>query len=100
MVDFLLVGVRFIVGLADTLGNDLRITLLVASVFAVCALHAGRIFEEIAAERTAHDVVELLSDEFVTLFLVDLFLALTNGTLTVETDIVHSAVFHLFGYCR
>ena len=41
VIDLLFVGVRFIVGLADTFGDDLGITFGVAGVLAICALHAS-----------------------------------------------------------
>lgn len=97
MVDLLLVRIGFVVCLADTLGDDLGIALAVAGILAISTLHAGRILQEIAAKSTAHDVVELLGDEFVTLLLVNLFLLLSNSTLTVQTDIERAAVLHLLG---
>lgn len=87
MVDLFLVRVRFRVGLADTLGDDTGITLGVAGVFAVLALHAGRIFEEVAAKSTAHDVVKLLLDELVPIHLVHIFFPLSNSTLSAKTKI-------------
>ena len=98
MVDLLLVRVGFVVGLANTLGHNLGVALLVAGVFAVGTLHTRSILEEFSAQRTAHDVVELLGNELVALFLVDFLLLLANGTLTVETDIERSAVLQLLGY--
>jgi hypothetical protein len=98
VVDLLLVGIRFVVGLADTLGDDLGIALSVTGIFAVGTLHAGRIFQEITAKRTAHDVVELLGDKLVTLLFVNLLLLLSDGTLTVETDIERTAILQLLGY--
>lgn len=98
VVDLLLVGVRFVVGLADTLGDDLWITLSVTGIFTVGTLHAGSIFQEIATKRTTHDVVELLCDKLVTLLLVNLLLLLSDGTLTVETNIERAAILQLLGY--
>lgn len=98
VVDLLFVGVRFVVGLADTLGDDLWIALSVTGIFTVGTLHAGSIFQEITTKCTAHDVVELLSDKFVTLLLVNLLLLLSDGTLTVETDIEGAAILQLLGY--
>ena len=96
MVDLLFVGVRLVVGLADTFGNDLGITFGVAGVLAIRALHAGRVFEEVSAECTAHDVIELLLDEFVALLLVDLFLLLPDRTLSVKTNVKGSFAAGLF----
>jgi hypothetical protein len=97
VIDFLLVRVCLVVGFADTLRDDLRVALSVASVFAVGALHASRIFQEIAAKSTTHDVVELLRNELVTLLFVDFFLSLSDCTLTVETDVERSSILQLFG---
>lgn len=97
MVDPLFIGVGLVVRLADTFCDHLSVTLLVASVLAVCALHACGVLEEISTQGTAHDVVELLGDKLVTLLFVDLFLFLAHGTLSVETDIEGAAIFQLFG---
>lgn len=97
MVDLLFVRVRLIVCFADTLGDDLGIALLMAGVLAVSTLHAGGIFQEIAAKCAAHDVVKLLRDELVALLLVDLLLLLPNSTLTIETNIERTSVFQLLG---
>lgn len=97
MVDLLLVGVGFVVCLTDTLGDNLRVAFLVASVLAIRALHTRSIFKEFSTKRTAHDVVELLGDEFVALLLVDVIFLLTHGTLTVKTDIEGTTVLQLLG---
>lgn len=97
MIDLLLVWVGFVVGLADTLGNDFRVALFVASVLAVGTLHTRGILEKFSTQRTTHDVVELLGDELVTLLLVNVLFLLAHGTLTVETDVEGTAVFQLFG---
>lgn len=98
VVDLLLVGVGLVVGLADTLGDNLRVAFAMAGVLAICALHTSSVLEEFSAERTAHDVVELLGNELVTLLLVNLFLLLADSTLTVETDVEGTAVLELLGY--
>jgi hypothetical protein len=98
VIDLLLVGIRFVVGLADTLGDDLWIALSVTGIFTVGTLHAGSIFQENTTKCTAHDVVELLGDKLVTLLLVNLLLLLSDGTLTVETDIEGAAILQLLGY--
>jgi hypothetical protein len=97
MVDLFFVRVGLVVGLADTLGDNLGITLLVTGVLAIRTLHACGILEEFSTKRTAHNVVELLRNELVTLLFMDLFLLLTHGTLTVETDVERTAVLQLFG---
>lgn len=98
VVDLLLVGIGFVVGLADTFGDNLRVALLVACILAVGTLHTRSILEKFSAQRTAHDVVELLRNKLVTLLLVNFLLLLSNGTLTVETDIEWAAVLQLLGY--
>lgn len=95
VVDLLLVRIRFRVGLADTLRNHTGIALCVAGIFAIFALHTGRVLEEIAAQSTPHDVVELLLHKLVAVHLMNLFLALANGALSVEADIEGSSVFCL-----
>lgn len=97
VVDLFFVGVRLVVGFADTLGDDLGIAFPVAGVFAVRALHASSILEEVAAKSTSHDIVKLLRDELVALFLVNLLLSLTDCTLTIETNVEWSSVFQLLG---
>ncbi len=82
MVDLLLVRIRLGIALANALGDDTRITLCVASVLAVLALHAGRVLEEVAAKGASHNVVELVLDELMAVHLVDLLLALADGTLS------------------
>jgi hypothetical protein len=97
VVDLLLVGIGLIVGLADTLGDDLGIAFTVASILAVRTLHTRGVLEEISTQRTAHDVVELLGDKLVALLFVDLFLLLAHGTLSVETNIEGTAILQLLG---
>lgn len=97
VIDLLLVGIGLVVRLADTFGDDLGIALAVAGIFAVGTLHAGSILQKVATQGTAHDIVELLRDELVTLLLVDLFLLLAHGTLAVETNVERTAILELFG---
>ena len=98
MVDLFLLWVGLVVCFADTLGDHLGIAFAMASVFAVGALHSSGVFQEVATKSTAHDIVELLRDKFVALLLVDLFLLLSDCTLTVETNVEWSPVLQLFGY--
>ena len=49
VVDLLLVGVRFVVRFADTLGDYLGIALAMAGIFAIRALHPGSVFQKVAA---------------------------------------------------
>lgn len=60
---------------------------------AVGALHAGSVFEEIAAEGAAHDVVEGLLYEFVAVLFHHFFFALSDGSFAAESDIKGSALF-------
>lgn len=95
VIDLLLVRIGLGVGLADTLGDDTGVTLDVASVLAVLALHTGAALEEIAAKGAAHDVVELALDKLVAVHLVDFLLLLTNGTLATKTQVQGTAVLVL-----
>lgn len=92
MVDLLLVGVRLRITLANTLRNDARVALRVAGVLAVLALHPGGVLEELATERAAHNVVELLLDELVAVHLVDVLLALADGSLSPQPEVDGPAV--------
>lgn len=96
VIDFLLVRVCLVIRFADTLRDDFRVALPVASVFAVGALHASSVLQEIAAKGTTHDIVELLRDELVTLLFVDFLLSLSDCTLTVETNVERSSILQLF----
>jgi flagellar basal body P-ring protein FlgI len=48
VVDLLLVGIGLVVGLADTLGDDLGVTFTVASILAVRTLHTCGVLEEVS----------------------------------------------------
>lgn len=87
MIDLCFVWVRFSVRLGDTLRDNFLVAVLVAGELAVGALHTSRIFEEFSAKRTAHDAVELLLDELVSILLVHFFFSLANCTLTAESKI-------------
>lgn len=100
MVDFLLVRIGLVVGFADTLGDNLGVTLAVAGVLAIRTLHASSILKEFSTQCTAHNVVKLLGDELVALLLVNLLLLLANSTLTVKTNVKGTAVLQLFGYIQ
>lgn len=56
-----------------------------AGVSAVFALISGSVEQELVAERTQDDLVELPLDKLVTVHLVYLVLALADGTLTAKT---------------
>jgi hypothetical protein len=100
VIDLLLVRIGLVVGFADTLGNNLGVTLAVAGVLAIRTLHAGSILEEFSTQCTAHNVVKLLGDELVALLLMNLLLLLAHGTLTVKTDVKGTAILQLFGYIQ
>jgi len=97
MIELLFGGIRVRVGLADTFRDHLGIAFLMACILAIFALHTSGIFEEVAAERASHDVVELLNHKLMAVQLVDLFFALANSTLAVEPNIERSPVFVMFG---
>lgn len=97
VVDLLLVWVGLVVCLADTLCDNLGVALAVTGVLAIRALHACSILEEFSAQRTAHDVVELLGDKLVALLFVNLLLLLAHGTLTVQTNVERTTVLQLLG---
>lgn len=44
MIELLLIRVAFRIRLADTFGDDLGVTLFVARIFAILALHTGGVF--------------------------------------------------------
>jgi uncharacterized transporter YbjL len=60
VIDLFLVGVGLGVGFADTLRDDLCVTLGMTGIFTVLTLHTCRIFKEVPTECTSHNVVELL----------------------------------------
>ena len=66
-----------------------------AGVLAVLTLHAGAALEEVAAERTAHDVVELSLHELVSVHLVHFLLALPYGALPTKAEIHGAAILVL-----
>lgn len=95
MIDLLLIGISLRIGFTDALCNHAGVAFRMASVLAVLALHTGRVLQEVAAKRTSHDVVKLLRYELVSEHLVDQFLTLANGSLTVETNIEWSPILGL-----
>lgn len=87
VVDLLLLRVRLSITLTDALGDDAGIAFGVAGVFAVFALHASRVLQEVTAQSTSHDVVELLLYELVAVHLMHLLLALTNSAFSSKTKV-------------
>ncbi len=96
MVELLFIGIGFGIRFADTFGDNFSVALLVTRVFAVLALHTRRVFKKIPAQGAPHDVVELLKDKFVAVKLMNIFLALPDGSFTIESNIKWSTVFGLF----
>jgi len=97
VIELRLVGIGLCIGLRDALGNDFSVALLVTSILAIRALHACRVPQKPTAQSTAHDAVELLLNEFVTVLLVDVLFPLTNGALSTKADIDELAVSGLLG---
>ena len=60
MVDFLFVGVALCIGFTNAFREDFRVAFLMASVFAIFALHACGILKKFATKCASHDVIELL----------------------------------------
>lgn len=87
VVEFCLIRIGLSIGLGDALCDDFGVALLVAGVVAVGALHAGCVLEEFGTESAAHDVVELLLHKLVSILLDHVLFALTDGTLTTQTEI-------------
>ena len=85
MVELLFIGICFRVGFADAFGHYLGIAAFVTCVFAIFALHASRVLEQLTAKGATNDAVKLLSDEFMAILLGNLFLALSNGSFSIET---------------
>ena len=67
-------------------------------VLAVFALIPRCVFEEFATESTAHDLIELLHNEFMAVDFMHFFLALTNGSLTTETTFKGTFPTSFFNY--
>ncbi len=86
MVDLLFIRIALGVGLADAFRDDLWIASFVACVFTICTLHAGRVFEEVSTERTAHDIVKGLDGKLVAVLLNNIFLLLPNGAFSTKSD--------------
>lgn len=96
VIELFFIGVGFGVGLADTFCDNFGVALLMARVFAVLALHAGRVFEEVSTQGAAHDVVELLKHELVAVKFMDVLFALPDCTFSIKPNIKRSSVFCLF----
>jgi hypothetical protein len=77
----------FSVRFADTLGHYFAITFLVTGILAIFALISRCVFEEFSTKRTTHNLIELLHDEFVTVYFVHLFFSLTNRSLSAQSTL-------------
>lgn len=69
-----------------------------ASIFAIRALHACRILEEVTAKRATHDIVELLLHKLMPIHFVHFFLACTNGTFSSKPKIERTLILVKFGW--
>ena len=98
MIEFFLIRIGFRIRFAYTFGDDFGVTLFVARIFAILALHACGVFQEFSAKSTAHDIVKLLEDKFMAVEFVDFFFALANSAFTIKTDVEGSSVLELFCY--
>ena len=96
VIELLFIRIRFVISFADTLCDDLGKAFLVASVFAVFALHSDGVFQEVAAKSASHDVVEVLRNEFMSVHFMDLFLPLADGSFSVQTYVDETPVLELF----
>lgn len=54
-----------------------------AGVFTVFTLHTRRIFQEVSTKSTAHNIIELLENELMSIQLVNFFFTLAYGTFTI-----------------
>ena len=96
VVEFLLVRVCLRVGLAYALRNNLAEALLMTCVLAVLTLHPSRVFQEISAQCTSHDTIELLDNKLVTILLLYFLFPLPYRTFPVEPQIKWSSVLGMF----
>lgn len=97
MIDLLFIGIGLVIRFADAFGDHTPSALLVAGVFAVRTLHASRVLDKVSTQGAAHDVVELLRDELMTLLLEHLFFLLADCSLSIESNVEGPTVFHLLG---
>lgn len=67
-----------------------------ACVFTIFALHTSRVLQEVAAQSAAHDIVELLEHELVTVEFMNLLFLLTNGAFAIKPEIKRPLVLIMF----
>ena len=96
MVNLLLIWIGFVVRLANALGDDLWKALSVAQVLAIGTLHTRRILQKFTAKGTAHNVIELLRNEFVTLLFSNNVSLLTYSALAIKPSVIHAALVGVF----
>lgn len=98
VVELLFFRVHVLIRFGYTLCNHFFVALLVTSVFAVRTLVPSGVLEEISAECTTHDVIELLLDKFVPIHFMNLLFTLTNSTLASKSEIQRPLVLVKFHY--
>lgn len=90
---------RVCVTLRDTLSYNFGITLPMARIPTILALIATRFEQEIRTVGTHHDLVELSSNEFVSVHFVYFTRSHANGALTSEFTCIDGAAANvLFDY--
>lgn len=92
---------RVRVTLRDTLGNDLGITLLMTSIPTILTLIPLSGEQKLLTQRAEDGLVELSLDEFMTVHLEDVALALSDSALSSETSshLVVGSLFDVFLDC-
>lgn len=96
VIESFLVRICLCVRLANALGDDFGITLLMTEIIAIAALHTTGVLQKIATECAAHDVVKLLSDEFMAILLMNFLFPLTNSTFAIQSSISRPSIFGFF----
>ena len=100
VIDFLFIRIRFCVRLADTFRNNFLETFLMTCVLAIFALHTGSVFEKLSTKCAAHDAVELLQYELVSILFLNFFFTLTDCTFTIQPCVEMGFATVLFDYNR
>lgn len=98
VIELLLLRVRLCVGFRHALCDNLCVTLFMAGIFAIRTLHACRVLEKVTAERTTHDIVELLLHKPVPIHLMYLFFTRTDCTFSSKPKIEWTFVLVKFGW--
>ena len=96
MVELLFIRIGFRIRFADALCDDFGIAFLVASILAILALHTGGVLQKFSTQCATHDIVELLKNKFVAVEFVNFFLALPDGTSTINPATKRSSIVGLF----